>query len=293
MRDAEQASRAPEARPRGPVRAYLETRGLVGGLTRPHLDARLRTLDGVELRGSYLPGPHSDAPAVLLAHGFAAHRRKPAYARLAEALADRAHVLSIDLRGHGQSRGASTLGDLEAHDVAAGVEWLRGMGHDWVAALGVSMGGTAVFHAVGSGLVVEALVAVSAPAYLHDVPRSEPMARLHDVWTTPWKRWGLRVAVGVDVVDPRSWDAPPHPVEAAPRVAVPTLVVHGADDHYFPPEDAADLAAASPPPTRLWVEPAGFGHAEDGLTPAFCDRLAAAIVHASEHGDFPAGAAVT
>ena len=95
---------------RGVVRAFLETRGVVGGHHAPHAEVRLLAADGTDLAATWLPGPHADAPAVVLAHGFAAHRRKPAYARLADGLADHAHVLALDLRGHGHSRGHTTLG---------------------------------------------------------------------------------------------------------------------------------------------------------------------------------------
>ena len=142
---------APDLPRRGPLRRFLEVRGVVGGHAVDHVQARLRAEDGTRLAGSYLPGSGGEA-AVLLAHGFAANRRKPAYARLADGLASRLPVLSLDLRGHGGSAGWCTLGDREAMDVDAGVAWLRSMGHRVVIAVGLSMGGTAVLHAASGGL---------------------------------------------------------------------------------------------------------------------------------------------
>jgi len=151
---------------RGPVRRCLETRGLVGSFVSAHVDTRLEAADGTRLAGSLLPGPARAPAAVLLLHGFAANRRKPAYARLADGLAQHLTVLALDLRGHGGSGGSSTLGDREAEDVAAGVRWLRRFGHRRVVLVGVSMGATAVLHAASRGSRVDAVVTVSAPAYL-------------------------------------------------------------------------------------------------------------------------------
>lgn len=81
------------------MRRLLEVRGLVGGHRAPHVHTRLRAADGTRLVGTYLPSG-GDGPAVLLAHGFAAHRSKPSYARLADGMATRMPVLALDLHGH-------------------------------------------------------------------------------------------------------------------------------------------------------------------------------------------------
>jgi fermentation-respiration switch protein FrsA (DUF1100 family) len=53
----------------------------------------------------------------------------------------------------------------------------------------------------------------------------------------------------------------------------PLLLVHGRDDHFFDEEEAWRLYRAAKEPKRLMLA-SRFGHAEDGLTPAFADRLA-------------------
>jgi uncharacterized protein len=282
--------RAPGERPRGPMRRFLETRGTVGGHRLEHVEAAMRADDGTLLAASYLTGPRPHAPAVLLAHGFAAHRRKPAYAYLADELSRYAHVLSLDLRGHGGSGGASTLGDREALDIEAGLRWLRAYGHRWVCVIGMSMGGTSALHAGAllDGRGPDAVVVVSAPARLHEVPRTEPMRKLRAVWESPVQRYGMRALVKVRVVAPSGWTSPPHPEEAAASLSVPLLVVHGVDDAYFPIEDARSIAANAGGPVVLWEEPAGFGHAEDGVTAGFVARLGRAVESAHRDGRFPA-----
>jgi uncharacterized protein len=273
--------------PRGPLRRYLETRGLVGGHLADHVATRLRSADGTRLAGTYLPGPTHAPTAVLLLHGFAANRRKPAYARLADGLADAVPVLALDLRGHGGSGGTCTLGDREADDVAAGVAWLRALGHQHVVTVGLSMGATSALHAAALGAPTDAVVAVSGPGWFREVPDTEPMRRLHAIWHRPVARVGLRLALGVRLAGPSAWRSPPHPVQMAARTDVPLLVVHGADDAYFPASDADDLAAAAGGPTVRWHEPVGFGHAEDGVDDRFVARLRDAIVTVATTGRFP------
>ncbi len=285
-------------RHRSPLRRYLEVRGAIRHVHHPELVARLRTADGVPLRGSYLRAPSrradgvadaaaTDGVAVLLAHGFAANRYKPAYARLAAAIAHHLPVLTLDLRGHGGSGGRCTLGDREALDVEAAAGWLRQVGHDRIVVVGASMGATAVLHAVSKGLPAEAVIAISAPAVFRSPPASRPLAQLHGVWTSPLKRAALRTGFGIALAGPQAWGDPPHPEVMVRSVTVPLLVVHGDDDGYFPPEDADRLAAGAGGPTVVWHEPTGFGHAEDGFTPVFARRLADAVVEVVGTGGFP------
>lgn len=279
----------PPAATRGSVRRFLEARGTLGGHRSPHTRRGLRTTDGVWLSAAWLPGPArsrptADVPAVVVLHGFAASAGKPAYARLADTLQHDATVLAVDLRGHGRSGGWSTLGDRERHDVAAAVAALRGDGHRHVTLVGVSMGATSAVHAVATDTAVDALVLVSGPGYLPDEPRTAPLRQLHRHWHSPFSRavmrWGLRVRVS----PPASWSRPRHPADIVPD-DLPTLVVHGHDDAYFPVDDARALAAG--PRAVLWLED-GFGHAEDGLTPAWCGQLRRALAVQVRTGGFEA-----
>lgn len=275
-----------EPRDRGQFRAFLETRGFVGGHRAPGRHMHLYAEDGVRLRGTYLPGPNHGGPAVVVLHGLFAHRRKPRYAYLADRLSEWGGVLAIDLRGHGGSGGVSTLGDLEALDAEAATRWLRAHGHPWVALVGMSMGGTTAIHAVHRRADVDAAVIVSAPAEFREDPPGEPMQRLRRMWDSPLARAGVRAAVGVRLVPPARWAKPPNPEQMARDSHVPLLVVHGEDDDYFPIEDAERLAAAAGNGARLW-RAERFGHAEDGVDGAFADALISALDQVHRTGGFP------
>jgi uncharacterized protein len=277
---------ATPARRRGPLRRLLEVRGIIGGHSAPHVTVRLLAGDGTPLTASYLPS-RGDEVAVLLLHGFAANRRKPAYARLADGLASRLPVLALDLRGHGESGGWSTFGDHEAQDVAAGVACLQRLGHRRVVVVGLSMGATAAIHAASTGLEVSALVVVSAPARFRSVPETDATRRLKRVWDSPAQRRALRFGLGVRLAGPDRWGRPPHPVEMLSQVRMPVLIVHGEDDAYFPLSDAEELAASAGGAATVWREPPGFGHAEDGLSEHFIRALRDAVVAGAHDDRFP------
>ena len=271
----------------------------------PTITARLQAADGTALVGSLLVGPSVHGTAVVLAHGFGANRRKPAYVRLAEGLASYAPVLSLDLRGHGGSSGASTFGDLERADVTAAVRWLGGIGFQRVVLVGASMGATAVLHSAGRDLrpvaqdqvwtagsdvawpELAGLVLISAPARYRDPAPPGPLRRLERVWHDPLRRAALGAGLGIRLAPPSAWSDPPAPTQLVSQVTAPTLVVHGEDDAYFPTGDALALQRAAAGPSRLWREPAGFGHAEDGLTAAVIERLADAVAAVLLDGRFP------
>lgn len=281
MSDAEPAQQRPV------LRALAEVRGLVGDHAAASRQLVLHTDDGERLGASLLPGP-ADAdrgPAVVLLHGFAAHRRKPRYAWLADELATRLTVLAPDLRGHGTSSGRSGLGADEHADVAAAVDHLRDRGHDWIAVVGVSMGATSAAHAAVRGVERDATVLVSSPGWIELEPTTRPMQQLRRIWRSAPGRGALRAVTGVRVVASRGWSPPPDPADAVSALTGPLLVVHGTDDHYFPIAHGEAVAAAAGTAT-LWREP-GFGHAEDGFGDPFGRRLADALATARRTGRFP------
>ena len=68
-----------------------------------------------------LAGPAGCGVTVVLAHGFMNWHRHPKIHEFATRLAQHVNVLVPDMRGHGYSKGTSTLGALEYLDVAAAV----------------------------------------------------------------------------------------------------------------------------------------------------------------------------
>ena len=229
---------------------------------------RVTTEDGVRLRGSRVG---TAGPSLVFCHGFLGWHRKVTIVRFVEALASRFVVFAVDLRGHGASGGLCTYGDLEMLDVEATVRHAASEREgEPVVTLGVSMGGVAVLRHAAIRRGVDAVVAVSAPARW-DGHGSRAVRQIHWLASTPRGR-RLAPTLGVRLAEHAAWTDSPE--DLVGRIApIPLIIVHGRDDHFFDEEEAWRLYRRAGEPKRLMLA-SRFGHAEDGLTPRFAERLA-------------------
>jgi fermentation-respiration switch protein FrsA (DUF1100 family) len=91
-------------------------------------------------------------------------------------------------------------------------------------------------------------------------------------WFTTTAR-GRRLVRAAGVRIARRWNDPEAPEDVVHKIApIPALFVHGRDDHYFDEDEAWRLYRRAGEPKRLLLA-SRFGHAEDGFTPAFAERL--------------------
>lgn len=230
------------------------------------------TDDGVHISGTRLGEADRSRPALLLAHGMIGWHRKPRFAVFGEQLTPWFTVYAMDMRGHGHSDGVCDFGGDEIHDLEAVHRLARGEGHARVISCGTSMGAIAsIRHGALLG-GTDAVVGISSLAYWdwHDDAHPRARRNMHARIGTPAGRAALR-AFGVRMPD--HWDPPQAPEDVIGKIApTPVVIVHGADDRLFPPSHARRLYEAAGEPKRLLIGE-GFGHAEDGLTPAFAHKL--------------------
>ncbi|WP_260193673.1 alpha/beta hydrolase family protein [Actinophytocola gossypii] len=210
---------------------------------------------------------------MVVGHGFTNHVRKPFVTRLLHRLAREHTVIALDFRGHGRSGGRSTAGPLEVHDLDAGVRLAREYGHERVATLGFSMGGTvALLHAATGTHRPDAVVAVSA-ACRWWVRDTDAMRRLFWLAELPHGRLALRT-LGVRLARPVA-GIPTSPIEVAHRIPpTPLLLVHGTEDHYVGVDHPLAVHRATEGRAELWLE-RGVRHAETAMTPELVDRMTA------------------
>lgn len=229
------------------------------------------TEDGERLVGARIG---DTGPALALCHGFLGWHRKGGIVRFVERLAERFRVYAVDLRGHGASTGVCTFGDRELLDAEATVSLARAETDAPVVTVGLSMGGIAVLrHAAFRG-GVDAVVAVSAPARW-DGHTSRAVAQMR--WLSSTER-GRMLARAMGARISTEWGRPDDPESVVGRIApTPVILVHGRDDHFFDEEEAWRLYRRAGEPKRL-ILARPFGHAEDGLSPSFADRLADRIL---------------
>jgi alpha-beta hydrolase superfamily lysophospholipase len=252
---------------------------VVGDVT----DLVLTTADGVRLAARWWwppPGAHDAGEAVVVVHGFCGRKDGPEVEMIAarQAAAGR-RVLTFDLRGHGGSEGATTLGFRERLDVDAAVAAARADA-DVVVVVGASMGGVAsIDHlagattdpAAGDGRGrADGAVVVGTPAQWR-VPRSTRGVMAVALTQTrvgralAARRLGTRVAARPE--------RGASPVERIARVTRPVAVVHGLADRFVSPGAARLLFEAASEPRLLDLVPR-MGH---GFTPAAVEPVAAAV----------------
>jgi pimeloyl-ACP methyl ester carboxylesterase len=242
--------------------------------SRPYRTARpftVRTEDGERLAGARIG---REGPVLVFCHGFLGWHRKARIVRFVERLAARFRVYAIDLRGHGASTGVCTFGDRELMDVDAVVSLAREETGGPVVTVGLSMGGIAVVRQAAFRGGVDAVVAVSSPARW-DGHTSRAVAQMR--WLSSSDR-GRMLARAIGARISSDWAWPEDPEAVVDRIApTPVILVHGRDDRFFDEEEAWRLYRRAGQPKRL-ILARPFGHAEDGLSPAFADLLAERIL---------------
>lgn len=246
----------------------------------PVAEVLLRTADGVRIGATWLP--RGQDTAFVVVHGFTGSRGTERMSAIIDILQGFGSVCAIDMRGHGTSGGATTLGMDEVLDVDAAVEYVRQQGVDRVVTIGFSMGGAVVVrHAAGAAGEfmsprhgVDAVVSVSAPAFWF-YRGTRIMRVVHALVESPAGRLALR-ARGTTITH-REWPSPPplSPEGAAGLIDIPFLIVHGDADHYFPLEHprALERASQSNPNRTVHIIP-GLAHAESGISAESVDTIA-------------------
>jgi len=203
------------------------------------------TVDDARLPGWWIPANDGAAgPAVLLVHGWESARDRT----LPNALVLHAagfHVLTIDIRGHGENPAELlplTAGEFGA-DALAGVRWLLDR-HEvtGVGVLGHSMGAIGALLAAAAEPRVGAVVAVASPADPYRLTRQTfhlASLPLPDVIAYPLAWLTTQV-----FLQPRGHTvASVSASRAVAAYAGPILLVNGTDDRVVPPGHQDRLAA--------------------------------------------------
>jgi pimeloyl-ACP methyl ester carboxylesterase len=197
-----------------------------------------RTVDGLTLRGWYLP-TEARRHLLVLVHGMWSSWRE--MASLGRDLHRRGFdVLLFDLRGHGQSDPSRLyLGRRERADIRAVMAWARdeGFTHDRIGWLGYSMGGSTLLMEAARNPEIQVAV-VDSP--YGDLPKLlEVQLSKHSGlprWFNPGILLAARLIFGVRTDDlvpirfARSWGERP------------LLLIHGESDTTVPVSQAYELA---------------------------------------------------
>lgn len=156
---------------------------------------RITTEDGVTLVGDLQPATRPDAPLVILVHQLGSDRGEWSALRERLHAAPSIATLAVDVRGHGEST-ESTTGALDFHafdaaawaatanDVIAAVAFVTspesGLQPNRIAAVGASIGSTAVVAAAAREPRIATFVAISPGRAYHGFDSLTPMLGLGD-----------------------------------------------------------------------------------------------------------------
>ncbi len=246
-----------------------------GDLGLAYEDVRFLTADGVRLAGWWIPASNATG-TIIIGHGYPFDKGNvlPAY----RFLHPRFNLLFYDHRSFGKSGGHfTTAGAREARDVEAAKTYVQTRlgGVHPIGFLGFSLSAAAMLQSDLTG--VRALVADSSYANLADLMQSSfpflpgPLAR----FVVGIERGLARLFFGFDPARVR-------PDLAAARLAVPTLLIHGAKDTQIPTAHSRAIFSHAPKDlVTLWiVEGADHGAAHHARPEEYEERVMAFF---SEH----------
>ena len=222
-----------------------------------HRRFSVRAADGVRIAGLHLDRSDSETLAIYV-HGFLAnknHRRVP---RFVQALAQRVDVMAIDLRGHGESEGETTLGAQEVLDIEATVAYARRIGYERIVTIGSSMGGASVIRHAALHQSQSAVVTIGAFADANDVSPSSNVG-LSLLFGQTWGRHWSYLTRGTRIGNLMEHEAP---WQLVGRVSpLPLLLIHGAWDATVLPRALDRLYEhANEPKEKLLIPRSGHDH---------------------------------
>jgi len=215
------------------------------------------TVDGLTLRGWFVPSEKKAAKTLILLHGYPADKGNilPALAFLHADF----NLLLFDFRYLGESEGSySTAGAKEVEDLLAAIRFLKSRGIEEVGVWGFSMGGAVGLMTIDKAPAIRAVVSESSYASLTEmalqlfrVPLlNYPMAYLIGLWA--------KLFLGIDVREVS-------PAEKIRNTTVPILITHSSTDAVVPFSQAKALqqALVNNPRAEFWFNE-DFAHGQMG-----------------------------
>lgn len=185
------------------------------------------------------PTGNKAKPIIVLAHGFSTHKNSGTYTELAQRLSSHnISTLRFDFYGHGESEGKfEDITITEAvDDILQVIKFLKSKGYKRIGIMGSSFGGISSIMAASKTKELY-LLALKSPIsnYLDKELETKSKEELDE-----WKEKGYRIYI--------SGDGSEHKLKysffedfknnngyvAAPKIQIPTFIVHGDKDEIVP-----------------------------------------------------------
>jgi pimeloyl-ACP methyl ester carboxylesterase len=217
----------------------------------PHEDITMKTPEGIELRGWFIPASGTPRGTVIYLHGVS--ECKIVGLPMAKQLHDRGyHVFLYDSRRHGDSGGTyCTYGFYEKHDAAAAISMLLRRPDATpgrIALFGGSMGAAVALQTASIDHRVAGVVAESGFATLRgifdDYQRRMIKLPWHYLRNLVIKRSEVLAHFKANLVSP---------LEAVKNIHVPVFILHGTADDLIKSRYSEQVFAAANEPKELWL----------------------------------------
>lgn len=192
------------------------------------------------------PTSKKERPIIILCHGFSTSKNSHTYVRLQEILNN--HGIStfrFDFFGHGESGGSfEEITISEAVDnILSAIKFLKELGYSEIGLVGGSFGGIASIMAA-SRMNDLLILALKSPISNYEEMATKPEENLEE-----WKKKGYKYYISGDgkefklnytfFEDSKNNNG----YEAARKIKIPTLIVHGDKDESIPIEQSKKTAS--------------------------------------------------
>lgn len=206
----------------------------------------IRNRHGERLEFSYHPGAKDISTLVVLGHGVTGNKDRPMLVELARVLSENGiHALRFSFSGNGGSEGKFEQSTVtkEVEDLGAVLDALPG----WrIGYAGHSMGGAVGVLRASVDARIEFLISLAGMAHTAAFAKRE-FENVKPGSGCMWEK--PECPLSQKYID--DMNSIGSVIEAARRVRVPWLFVHGTADDVVPPQDTRDLLAVANGPTHL------------------------------------------
>ncbi|MBL8915850.1 MAG: alpha/beta fold hydrolase [Archangium sp.] len=239
---------------------------VIGEPSLPHENFEVTTTDGIALFG-WRFAPESQPRGVLvLVHGKDINRQH--FVAAAQRFVKQGFaVVAYDQRAHGESKGEFiTYGVREAGDLSAVIDVsLARYGRELpVVVVGESLGAAVALQAAAKDQRIKLVVAGASFSDLKTVVDDKAPFFLDEK--------GKQRALEIAQDEARFSIADASPAEAATRIKVPVLLLHGSEDAYLPMKHSLKIYESLAGPRRF-VRLEGVGHVDILLSDAAWDEV--------------------
>ncbi len=220
---------------------------------RPPETIFLTTEDGIELRANHYKA--GNEKVLLVVPGFIQNKDTQIFRSISESFLPKYDVLTLDLRGHGQSEGKFYLTAKESEDLKKALIYAH-QHYSKVGVIGFSLGAALAIVVAGETDFIDSLVVVSPPSEFKKINchfwRKEALSSMKEKLLS--KETGVRLG--------NPFLKKPSPIDSVKKIKkTPVFFIHGTDDWLIRPQHSKQLYDAAIKPKKIKIVQHGL-HAE-------------------------------